>query len=100
MGRNGRIFGLLHHSFFLFGGVLCSNFNSLQYASGAVVDHKGLRLVQCTESSGVYEVWVSPEALRIFSLSDEYVIAACAPHWQVQVWRDDRKRYSQIFPAN
>lgn len=58
--------------------------------------HRGLKLVQSTESSGIYDVWVSADAIRVYSRSNEYYIAAQAPAWQIQVWRPDRKQFAQM----
>lgn len=58
--------------------------------------HKGLKLIQATESSGMYDVWISTDATRIFSRSNDFYIASQAPSWMVEVWRPDRKEFSQI----
>jgi hypothetical protein len=58
--------------------------------------HRGLKLVQTTESSGIYDVWVAADAIRVYSRSNDYYIAAQAPTWQIQVWRPDRKQCGQI----
>lgn len=58
--------------------------------------HRGLKLAQNTESSGIYDVWVSADAIRVYSRSNEYYIAAQAPTWQIQVWRPDRKQFAQM----
>jgi len=59
-------------------------------------DHIGLNLVQETEASGIYDVWASPDAIKIKSRSNGYVVAAQGPKWMVQVWRDDRKQFGQM----
>lgn len=61
-----------------------------------IATHRGLKLVQTTEASGVYDVWVSADAIRVYSRSNDYYIAAQAPTWQIQVWRPDRKEFAQM----
>ncbi len=62
----------------------------------AQASHSGLKLIQVTESSGIYDVWASADAIRVYSRSNEYYIAAQAPTWQIQVWRPDRKQFGQM----
>ncbi len=61
-----------------------------------IATHRGLKLIQTTEASGVYDVWVSADAIRVYSRSNDYYIAAQAPTWQIQVWRPDRKNFAQM----
>lgn len=69
--------------------------NALAQGSNTAT-HRGLKLVQTTEASGVYDVWVSADAIRVYSRSNDYYIAAQAPTWQIQVWRPDRKQFAQM----
>jgi len=58
--------------------------------------HRGLKVTQQTEASGVYEIWLSPDAIRVSSATAGFVLAARAPKWQVQVWRGDRRERSEV----
>jgi len=64
--------------------------------SSPSANHKGLKLVQETESSGIYDVWVSHDAIRVYSRSNQFYIAARAPLWQLEVWRSDRRQFAQM----
>ena len=58
--------------------------------------HRGLKVTQQTEASGIYEIWLSPDAIRVSSATAGFVLASRAPKWQVQVWRGDRKERSEV----
>jgi len=85
----------------LLGTALCAGLTLISLptfkpAYGAPPSHRGLKLIQTTESSGVYDVWASADAIRVYSRSNDYFIAAQAPNWQIQVWRPDRKQFAQM----
>lgn len=69
-------------------------FNSAAYAQESL--HRGLKVTQQTEASGIYEIWLAPDAIRVSSATSGFVLAARAPKWQVQVWRSDRKERSEV----
>lgn len=69
---------------------------SLTQVPALAADHVGLNLVQETEASGIYDIWAAPDAIKIKSRSNGYVVVAQAPTWLVKVWRDDRKQYGQL----
>ena len=75
---------------------LFSFFSSTLAQDSNIATHRGLKLIQTTEASGVYDVWVSADAIRVYSRSNDYYIAAQAPTWQIQVWRPDRKQFAQM----
>lgn len=62
--------------------------------------HRGLKVTQQTEASGIYEIWLAPDAIRVSSPTAGFVLAARAPKWQVQVWRGDRKERSEVGLAD
>lgn len=69
---------------------------SLTQMPALAADHVGLNLIHETEASGIYDVWAAPDAIKIKSRSNGYVVVAQAPAWTVKVWRDDRKQYGQL----
>ena len=69
-------------------------FNSAAYGQESL--HRGLKVTQQTEASGIYEIWLAPDAIRVSSATSGFVLAARAPKWQVQVWRSDRKERSEV----
>lgn len=79
------------------GVIACASPLAVQAGqSSEPASHRGLKLIQTTESSGIYDVWVSADAIRVYSRSNDYYIAAQAPTWQIQVWRPDRKQFAQM----